>query len=138
MTAFVLMTALLCSGAKACGTIAVVAVPIGHGNTIKGCVFASPNGLRLRASDSKIYTIEGDTANIKVGDKVKLHGSREERTKGSTKDSSRDQVFIVEAIKKDYGPCDATPAGETKPRSNDIPQPQPQPPPLPQPGPRPK
>ena len=90
--------------------VTIVAVNHSH-HTLNGCVFAGQNGLQLRTSDSKTYAIEGDAADIKAGDKVKLHGSRVKKTK----DSSGDQVFKVEKLKKDYGPCHVTPAEAAKP-----------------------
>ena len=125
--AFAALTALLCSGSTSPATcqssgsigpsegevvgaavgvgaaiavVTVVAVDHSH-HTLKGCVFTGPNGLRLQTSDSKVYAIEGDAASIKAGDKVKFHGSKVKKTK----DSSGDQVFKVEKVSKDYGPC---------------------------------
>jgi hypothetical protein len=80
--------------------VTVISVNNSH-HTLKGCVFAGPNGLKLQTSDSKTYAIEGDATSIKAGDRVKLHGSKEKKTK----DSSGNQVFKVEKLKKDYGPC---------------------------------
>jgi hypothetical protein len=129
ITAFVVLTGLLCSGSTApttCtspppkpigpstgeivgaavgigATVAVVTlVAVNHSHhVLKGCVFNGPNGLRLQTSDSKIYTLEGDAASVQAGDRVKLHGSRLKKTK----DSSGDQVFKVERLTKNYGPC---------------------------------
>lgn len=71
-------------------------------HTLRGCVLSSPGGLELRTSDSKIvYALEGHDATIKVGDRVKLHGSKLKKAK----DSTTDQVFVVEKLNKDYGPC---------------------------------
>lgn len=128
ITAFAVLTGILCSGwtsPTTCDTssgsigpskgevigaavgigatiaiVTVVAVNHSH-HTLKGCVIAGPNGPRLKTSDAKIYSIEGDAAGIKVGDKVKFHGSRV----GKTKDSDGNQTFKVEKISKDYGPC---------------------------------
>lgn len=80
--------------------VTLVAVNHSH-HTLKGCVLAGPNGLRLKTSDTKIYSIEGDAAGIKVGDNVKVHGSKIKKAK----DADGEQVFKVEKISKDYGPC---------------------------------
>jgi hypothetical protein len=130
MTVLVVITSLLCSGFKSCGNISksgaggssgsssgqVAGVVIGVGaavavvtlvsveqshHTLKGCVFADASGLRLLTSDSKLYAINGDVANVKAGDKVTVHGSRVKRAKNSTDP----QTFVVEELKKDYGPC---------------------------------
>ncbi len=47
--------------------------------------------------------LEGDAASVKVGDRVKLHGSKVKKTKGTV----GDQVFKVEKLNRDYGPCPA-------------------------------
>jgi len=70
---------------------------------LTGCVFSGPTGLDLQTSDSKTYALEGDAANIKVGDRVKLHGSKAKKTK----DNSGSQVFKIKNLSKDYGPCKA-------------------------------
>jgi hypothetical protein len=86
-------------------TVVIVAVEVNHSHhTLRGCVAAGPNGLELRTSDAKTYVLEGDAAGIKVGDTVKLHGSKIKKTRNST----GDQVFKVQSMKKDFGPCPAT------------------------------
>ena len=88
------------------GTVVLVHVHNSH-HTIKGCVVAGPSGVQIKSgtgSDMKTYTLSGDT-NVKVGDLVKVHGSKVKKVKNSTDD----QTFIVEKLNKDYGPCAATP-----------------------------
>ena len=80
--------------------VTVVAINHSH-HSLTGCVFSGANGLKLKSGDSKVYSIEGDAANIKAGDKVKLHGSRVKKTKDA------DQMFNVDKVSKDYGPCRA-------------------------------
>jgi hypothetical protein len=136
VTAFVAMTAMLCTGASsptgcntsgstgssgtyegyavgaAIGIGAVIAVAIivpveinrSHHN-LTGCVFTAANGLELRTSDAKTYSLEGDAAGIKVGDKVRIHGSKIKRTK----DSTGPGVFRVDQIKRNYGSCPVAP-----------------------------
>ena len=84
----------------------VVLVEVNHSHhTIKGCVFAGPNGVEIRTDNgTKTYTLAGDP-NVKVGDLVKLHGTKIKKVK----DSTGDQTFTVEKLNKDYGPCKATP-----------------------------
>ena len=98
------------SGAAVAGTavgvgaaIAIVTVVLlNHAHhTITGCAFNGPSGMKLKASDSKIYAIDADTSSIKAGDKVKVHGSRGKKTKDA------DQMFNVDRVSKDYGPCHA-------------------------------
>jgi hypothetical protein len=92
----------------AVGTVILVEVHNGH-HTVKGCVTAGPAGIQVEnESDKKMYTVTGITQDVKVGDRVKLHGDREKKQKGST----ADQVFVVEKLNKNYGPCQvaSTPA----------------------------
>lgn len=79
--------------------VAVVAVNHSH-HTLTGCAFNGADGLKLKASDSRVYSIEGN-ANMKAGEKVKVHGSKVKKAR----DSGADQVFKVEKVSKDYGPC---------------------------------
>ena len=80
----------------------IVPVEISHSHhTLVGCVVAGASGLELRTNDAKTYALEGDAASIKVGDRVKLHGSKAKKTK----DSAGDQVFRVEKLNRDYGMC---------------------------------
>ena len=51
---------------------------------LTGCVVTSATGLDLHTSNGKIYSLEGDAASIKAGDKVKLHGTRIKKAKDST------------------------------------------------------
>jgi len=140
VTAFVGLTVLLCSGATsptgcqpsgssigpstgevvgaAIGAVAVVTVAVvvlvevNHSHhTLKGCVSEGPNGLQLQTGDSKTYSLDGDAATVKAGDRVKLHGSRVKKTK----DSKGDQIFKVEKLNKDFGPCRVTSAPAASP-----------------------
>jgi hypothetical protein len=120
ITAVAVFVALVCSGATSCtrtqvalSSAAIAAVVVGttvgvtyavkhHHHTLQGCVFSDASGLKLRTSDAKVYTLKGDAASIKVGDSVKFHGSKVKKAKG---DSTGDQVFVVQKLSKDYGPC---------------------------------
>lgn len=84
----------------------IVPVEISHSHhNLTGCVVTAANGLELRTSDAKTYSLEGDAAGIKVGDKVKIHGSKIKKTK----DSTGPGVFKVDQIKRNYGPCPVAP-----------------------------
>src|ERR1039458_5581913 len=122
ITAVAVLVALACSGATSCSrtqvalsSVGIAAVVVGttvgityaikhNHHTLQGCVFSDANGLKLRTSDAKVYTLKGDAASIKVGDSVKFNGSKVKKTKG---DSTGDQVFLVQKLSKDYGPCPA-------------------------------
>jgi hypothetical protein len=114
------LVALVCSGATSCSrtqvvlsSAAIAAVLVGttvgityavkHSHhTLQGCVSSDDNGLKLRTSAAKVYTLKGDAAGIKTGDSVILHGSKVKKAKG---DSTGDQVFVVQKVSKDNGPC---------------------------------
>ena len=122
ITAVAVSVAFVCSGATSCtrtqvalSSAAIAAVVVGttvgvtyavkhHNHTMQGCVFSEGNELKLRTSDAKVYTLKGDTASIKVGDNVNFHGSKVKKVKGA---SAGDQVFEVQKVSKDYGPCPA-------------------------------
>ncbi len=92
----------------------VVLVEVNHSHhSLSGCAISAPNGLELQTSDSKSYALVGDAASIRVGDRVKLKGSKVKKTK----DTTGDQIFRVAAINKDYGPCkvNATTAAKLTP-----------------------
>ena len=130
ITAFAGLTVLLCSGATspagcpsssspigpsegevvgaavgigaAIAVVVVVLVEVNHSHhSLSGCVLSGPTGLELQTSDSKTYALAGDAASIRVGDRVKLKGSRVKKTRETT----GDQIFRVASMKKDYGPC---------------------------------
>ena len=89
--------------AIAVGVIVLVAVHSDH-HTLRGCVSMGPKGLQVRTDgDAKTYNLIGVTANTRVGDVVKLHGSKEK------KDSNGDRAFVVEKMTKDFGPCKVQP-----------------------------
>jgi hypothetical protein len=91
--------------------VTVVAVEHSH-HTLHGCVFSGPKGLELHTSDAKVYKLEGDAASIKVGDRVKFHGSHVKKAKH---DETGDQIFKVEKLSKDYGPCPVAVANAATP-----------------------
>lgn len=121
--AVTLVAALGCSGVTSCSKtqiglsiaaigVAVVGITVGvtyavqsQHHTVQGCVFSDSGGLKLRTSDDKVYTLKGDDAGIKAGERVKFHGAKLKRAKGG---KSGDQVFVIEKLKKDYGPCTAS------------------------------
>jgi len=92
-------------------TITVIEVHKSH-HTFKGCVTTSPNGLQgISDSDRRVYQLSGVTANLKAGDQVRLHGSKE-KSKGSG-----DRTFVIQEVKKDYGPCKAPPSATAAPKT---------------------
>jgi hypothetical protein len=89
--------------AIAVGTIVIVEVNKSH-HTIRGCVTAGPDGIQVHnEGDQRVYALTGITANVKVGDIVKVKGNKNKKQK----DSAGDEDFMVQKISKDYGPCKA-------------------------------
>jgi hypothetical protein len=94
------------SAAVVVGVVVLVEVNKSH-HTIKGCVSAGPNGVAVEnESDKKSYVLVGDPSKVKVGDVVRLRGTKEKKQKGS----SGAQDFVVTNMSRDYGPCKAAPA----------------------------
>jgi hypothetical protein len=93
-------------GIGAAGAIGVgtaVAVHNDHHN-LKGCVSTGPDGLQLtKESDKKTYSLVGVTADIKPGEKVRLHGTKQKKQKGSPGNPQ----FLVDKVTKNLGPCEA-------------------------------
>ena len=88
-------------GAVVVGTVVLIHVHQSH-HTVKGCVSSGQNGLEVQTQgDLKTYALVGDTANVKVGDLIRFHGSKVKKVKGS----SGNQTFSVERVSRDYGPC---------------------------------
>jgi len=122
ITTVAAFAALMCTGATSCtrtqiglSAAAIAAVIVGttvgvtyavksHNHTLEGCVFSDASGLKLRTSDAKVYILKGDAAGIKVSERVKFHGSKVKKAKG---DKTGDQIFEVQKLSKDYGPCPA-------------------------------
>ena len=83
------------------GAVVLVEVRNSH-HAIKGCVTKGPEGLQVRNDhDGKLYTLVGVTAKTRIGDRVKLHGSKSEQGEPAEGDST----FVVEKVTRDYGPC---------------------------------
>ena len=94
-------TAAAVAGGIVVGAVILVEVNKSH-HTVKGCVTAGPNGLLVHnEGDNENYALVGVTANTKVGDRVRLHGAKDKKTK----DSAGDRTFVVEKMERDYGPC---------------------------------
>jgi 4-hydroxy-3-methylbut-2-en-1-yl diphosphate synthase IspG/GcpE len=85
--------------------IVVVVVHVSTNHAVMGCVVTGPGGPELQTSDKR-YSLDGDVAGIKVGDRVKISGKHIKKTK----DQTGDQVYQVKQLKKDYGPCPVKPA----------------------------
>jgi hypothetical protein len=99
--------------AVAVGT--VIAVKHSHHN-LKGCVSSGPEGLKLaNDSDKKTYSLLGASADLKAGEKVKLHGTKENKRK----DRAGNQEFLVDKVTKDLGPCEVVAESGAAPSRSD-------------------
>ena len=77
---------------------------------LKGCVATGPDGLQLtRDSDKKVFSLINAPADIQPGEKVKLHGTKQKKQKGSP----GNQQFVVERVTKDFGRCEASASAAT-------------------------
>jgi hypothetical protein len=92
--------------------IAAAGVVIGVGTyyllrkaSITGCAMSTQSAIELRNErDQQTYTLLGDTADIKAGDRIRVKGKKKK------KDSSAERKFFVQELAKNYGPCKALPA----------------------------
>lgn len=85
------------------GILAYVAVK--HNHSVTGCARSGPDGMTLTSEpDKQSYTLIGDVANIKSGDRVRVSGK-----KGRDK-SSATRKFLVEKVSRDFGPCEVAAA----------------------------
>jgi hypothetical protein len=116
------LVALVCCSATSCSTkeialssagiaAAVVGTTVGvtlavqHSrHTLEGCILTGGDGLELRLSNAKVYALKGVLADVKVGERLKVHGSKVKRVNG---DTAASQTFLVEKVNKDFGPCSA-------------------------------
>lgn len=65
---------------------------------ITGCVSSGPHGMALSdETDKRTYSLTGNTAAIKAGDRVTLNGKH--KSKGST------FVFEARSLNRDFGAC---------------------------------
>lgn len=92
------------------GGVAVVAgigfliyYSVHHGQSLKGCVASTPDGLQLvNERDQRSYDLTGETASIKPGDRVRVKGKK-------IKGDPNHKQFVVTKLPKDYGVCRAIP-----------------------------
>lgn len=77
---------------------------LAQAETLHGCVSSAPNSiLLLNEGDHQNYDLIGDTAAIKVGDRIKISGKKK-------KDTSGKRYFLVGKLSKNYGACKVSPA----------------------------
>ncbi len=65
---------------------------------ITGCIISGQNGLRMAdEKDKQMYTVSGDPAGIKPGDRMTLEGNRKHR--------DNTLIFNAQRVIKDFGVC---------------------------------
>ena len=88
------------------GGLAAAAILVHHSHhTVKGCIVSGPNGLEVQNDSNSIFELTGSTANVKVGDSYRLHGSKLKKAKHA----KGNRTFLVEKVGKDFGPCPVKP-----------------------------
>jgi len=76
-----------------------------HGHSLDGCAVSGANGLELQnRGDQQTYALVGDTAGINPGERVRISGKKEKKSRGAH------PKFLVEKLNRDFGPCKAQPA----------------------------
>jgi hypothetical protein len=68
-------------------------------SSVTGCVISGANGMSLKdEKDRRTYALSGDTAAIKLGDRMTLEGQRR-------KESGAKFIFESKTVSRDFGPC---------------------------------
>jgi len=85
--------------------LVVITVVIVHESrkkrTVTGCVISGANGMSVTdEKDKRIYALSGNTADIKVGDRVTLQGKN-----AKSKDAKAPLAWDVNKETKDFGAC---------------------------------
>jgi hypothetical protein len=71
-----------------------------HGHSLNGCAVTGSDGLQLQnRGDGQTYSLSGEIAAIKPGERVRVKGKKVKNSSGAT------QHFVVENLSKDYGAC---------------------------------
>lgn len=85
------------AGAAACIGIYYA---VRHDRNVTGCAGSGPNGMTLTSdSDRHTYTLTGEVAAVKRGDRVRVSGKKIKQKSAGTRQ------FIVEKVSRDLGAC---------------------------------
>jgi len=77
-----------------------------HNKSVTGCVRTGASGLELaNEGDQQSYSLIGDVAGIKDGERVRVSGKKRKGKK------SEARQFLVEKVGRDFGACKAALAG---------------------------
>lgn len=71
-----------------------------HNHSVTGCAASTAGGMTLTTeSDKHTYSLIGDIAGIKLGNRVRVSGKKaKEKSSGTAQ-------FLVEKVSKDFGAC---------------------------------
>jgi hypothetical protein len=88
----------------AVAVVVVVAAVVIHRSakkkTVTGCVVAAPNGMSVTDEKTKrLYRLSGDTAGIKSGERMTLHGKTIKPGDGNP------LTWVTTGVAKDFGVC---------------------------------
>lgn len=83
--------------------VVVVTILVVHHSkkrAVTGCVNSGPDGMTVTdEGDKRVYTLSGDTAGVKVGERVRLQGKRIKAGAG------KQPIWDTRKIGKDFGAC---------------------------------
>jgi hypothetical protein len=91
------------AGIAAAGALIGIGVyfAVKHHHAMTGCARSRTDGITLtNESDKQTYTLTGDVAGIKPGNRIRVSGK-----KGKEKSAGAHQ-FVVEKVSGDFGPCE--------------------------------
>ncbi len=81
--------------------VAIVAVHYSKKRSITGCVNSEARGMTMTdEKDKQIYSLSGDTTNIKPGDRMRLLGK-----KAKSEGAGMTRVWETKSVSKDFGVC---------------------------------
>ena len=81
--------------------VVLVVVVLTHKQKITGCVSGNDSGMSVTDEKEKVaYTLSGNTAGIKAGERVTLQGK-----KAKSKDKGSAPTWQVDKLTKDLGSC---------------------------------
>jgi hypothetical protein len=87
--------------AAAVAVVIILTVHYSKKRALTGCVNSAGSGMTVTdEKDKQIYTLSGNTAGIKPGDRMKLQGK-----KVKSKGDEKTRVWEAKAVTKDFGVC---------------------------------
>lgn len=81
--------------------VAFVVVHYSKKRTVTGCVVSAPGGMSITdEGDKRIYTLSGNTTEIRPGNRMKLHGKKEK-----LKSPDMHLLWDTTKVAQDFGVC---------------------------------